>query len=33
MAVFVGISLWLALTIRGRAHILQEALVEKPATA
>jgi PAT family beta-lactamase induction signal transducer AmpG len=33
MAVFVGISLGLALAIRGRAHILQETLVEEPATA
>ena len=33
MAVFVGISLALALTIRGRANILQETLAEEPATA
>jgi PAT family beta-lactamase induction signal transducer AmpG len=33
MAVFAGISLGLALTIRGRAYILQETLVEEPATA
>jgi PAT family beta-lactamase induction signal transducer AmpG len=33
MAVFAGISLGLALTIRGRAHILRASLVEEPATA
>ena len=33
MAVFVGVSLTLALIIRGRTHILQEAPVEELATA
>jgi hypothetical protein len=33
MAVFAGVSLALALTIRGRANILQGTLAEEPATA
>jgi PAT family beta-lactamase induction signal transducer AmpG len=33
MAVFAGISLALALTIRGRTHILQETLAAEPAPA